>query len=407
MSIVPAIATVDISSAAFKANPFPYFAELRETAPVYPLAAYRGRRAWLVTRYDDVEMVLRSDEFAKDLKNAMTPEQLKKVPATPSIFKPLTRNLLFLDPPDHTRLRALVHKAFTPRMVERMSTQTENLTHEILDKAKSRGGRLDLVADYGLPVPSIIIGRILGVPEQDSKQFQRWSQSLVTLETGGSLLVKMVEVFQFMRYLRKLIKQRVRDPQDDLISAMLLAKEHDDRLTEDEILAMVFLLLNAGNETTVNLIASGTLALLDHPEQWKLLQEDRTLMKTGIEELLRFVSPADLATERYTRHDVTVAGTMIPQGELVLAVIASANRDATYFDNPDTLDVSRQDNKHLAFGKGVHYCVGAPLARMEGQIAIHALIERAPKLRLTVPSSQLRWHSSFVARGLTALPVSF
>jgi cytochrome P450 len=407
MNVSPAIAEIDISSAAFKANPFPYFAELREIAPVYLLPAYRGQKAWLVTRYDDIEMVLRSDDFAKDPKNAMTPEQLKKVAWIPPIFKPLTRNLLFLDVPDHTRLRALVHKVFTPRMVEQMRAQTETLSYELLDKIKVKGGTIDLIAEYGLPLPARVIGRILGVPERDTRKFQRWTQSLVTMETSGSMLVKMVEVFQFMGYLRKLIKQRARDPQDDLISAMLLAKENDDHLTEDEILAMTFLLLNAGNETTVNLIASGTLALLEHPDQWKLIQNNPPLIKTGIEELLRFVSPADMATERYARQDITIAGTTIPRGELVLAVIASANRDAAYFDNPDTVDVTRQDNKHLAFGKGIHYCIGAPLARLEGQIAFNTLIERMPNLRLAVPSNQLRWHSSFLARGLTTLPVSF
>jgi cytochrome P450 PksS len=401
------IQPVDLTSPAFKANPFPFYATLRQHAPVYALKAFRGQMTWLVTRYDDVAMVLRSEDFAKDMANAKTPEQLRRAPWMPPMFKPLTRSLLFLDPPDHTRLRALVHKAFTPRLVEQMRDEVHTLAHQLLDAALARGGPFDLIESYALPLPITLIGRILGVPAQDNDRFHRWTQAFVTIGAGGiGAMLKVPAIMQLMNYLRRLIRERAHSPQDDLISALVQAREDDDQLTEDEIVAMTFLLLSAGHETTVNLIASGTLALLENPSQWHLLQEDPALIRTGVEELLRFVSPAETATERYARRNVEIAGTTIPRGELVLAVIASANRDESRFPAADTLDMTRQDNKHLAFGQGIHYCVGAPLSRLEGQVAINALIERMPRLRLAVPPEALRWRSSFVLRGLIALPVT-
>lgn len=401
------VAPPDLTSAQFKANPFPFYAHLRSHAPVYLVHNIRGQRAWLVTRYDDVAELLKSEDFAKNPKNAWTPEQLKRAPWIPPMFKPLTNNLLSLDVPDHPRLRALVHKAFTPRMVERMRVQTHTLAHELLDRIQAKGGTFDLIAAYALPLPITIIGRILGVPERDNNRFHRWTQAFIALGTGNNAFMKVPSVVRFMHYLRKLIRRRAEAPQDDLISALVLAREQDDRLTEDEVLAMTFLLLSAGHETTVNLLASGTLALLEHPDQWRKLQDDPSLTKTGVEELLRFVSPVEMATERFARTDVVIAGTTVPKGELVLGVIASANRDADQFSHPDVVDVTRQDNKHLAFGQGIHYCVGAPLSRLEGHVALIALNERLPDLRLAVPPDQLRWRSSIFVRGLESLPVSF
>lgn len=207
--------------------------------------------------------------------------------------------------------------------------------------------------------------------------------------------------------MKKLIKERRAYPKDDLVTELVQAKDGSDQLSEDEILAMIFLLMVAGHETTVNLIGSGTQALLEHPDQLEMLRSEPTLIKPAIEEMLRFVCPVEMATERYTREDITIAGTTIPRGELVMAVIGSANRDEHYFDNPDSLDITRKNNKHLAFGQGAHFCLGAPLARLEGQIAVSTLIQRMPNLRLSVEPDQVRWRGTFVLRGLEALPVSF
>jgi cytochrome P450 PksS len=338
----------------------------------------------------------------------MTPEQYAKAPKLPGLFKALSRGLLQIDPPDHTRLRALVHKSFTPRLVEKMRAETETLTNELLDRALAEKGTVDFIEAYALPIPVTIIGRILGVPAKDNPKFHRWTQAFVSVGSGGpGAVFAMSGLLQLMNYLKKVIQERMREPQDDLISALVQAREADDQLTEDEILSLAFIVISAGHETTVNLIASGTLALLQHRDQWDRLASDPTISRTGVEELLRFVTPAETATERYARQDIDIAGTTIPRGELVLGVIASANRDERRFDNGEALDLGRSDNKHMSFGQGIHYCVGAPLSRLEGQIAFQTLVARAPNLRLAVPADQLQWRSSLVLRGLKALPVRF
>jgi cytochrome P450 PksS len=336
----------------------------------------------------------------------MTPEQLKKVPWIPPMFKPLEHTMLDLDSPDHTRLRALVHKAFTPRLIEQMRDQIQALTNELLERAEPNGG-MDLIADFALPLPLTMIGRILGVPAQDNQKFHRWSKTVVSAGTNMNYFVLIPTIMRFMGYLKKLVKERRAHPKDDLVTALVQAKEGSDQLSDDEILAMIFLLLIAGHETTVNLIGSGTLALLEHPDQLAKLRREPALIKTAIEELVRFVCPLEMATERYAREDITIAETTIPRGELVMAVIGSANRDANHFENPDALDITRKNNKHLAFGHGSHFCLGASLARLEGQIAISTLIQRMPNLRLRSALDQLHWRGTFVLRGLEALPVSF
>jgi cytochrome P450 PksS len=227
----------------------------------------------------------------------------------------------------------------------------------------------------------------------------------LSINTRNPLLT-LPSILRFITYPRTLIKLRRKNPKDDLISALVKANEGNDHLTDDEIVAMVVLLLTAGHETTVNLIASGTLALLQHPDQLARLRAEPTLITSAIEEVVRFVVPVETATERYAREDVTIAGTTIPKGELVLAVIAAANHDPQHFDNPDVLNISRKHNRHVGFGQGMHYCLGAPLARLEGQIAISTLVNRIPHLRLAVAPDQLRWRSGFIVRGLEALPVT-
>jgi len=401
------IPTVDVTDPLFKANPFPFYARLRAEAPVHPVILRAGKqRAWLVTRYADALGMLKDDRFAKDRHNAMTPAQLRAAPRMPPLFKPLQRNLLVLDGADHDRLRALVHRAFTQRMIEQMRDQIERVADELLRAAAARGG-MDLIADYATPLPITMIGRILGAPAADNAKFHRWTRAFVSAGTARNPLALIPAITSLMRYLRRQIRERGDHPQGDLITALVTAREGDDRLSEDEILAMIFLLLSAGHETTVNLIGSGTLALLEHPDQWARLRDEPAIIRPAIEELLRFVCPAEMATERYAREDVAIAGVAIPRGELVLAVIASANRDAAQFDNPDRLDLTRAPNKHLAFGQGVHYCLGAPLSRLEGQIAIPALVERFPTLRLDASADRLQWRGEFIVRGLEALPVTW
>jgi len=402
------VATPDLASPRFKANPYPFYARLRADAPVWRTTVLGRRPAWLVTRYDDVVGILKDERFVKNRLNAVAEGQTAAGPWMPSFLKPLERNMLDLDAPDHTRLRALVHQAFTARLVERLRERIQSLTGELLDaaQAQSTDGTIDLVSAYALPLPSIVIADLLGVPAGDRRRFHRWSSALATVSTAGDMLWAVSYAWAFMRYVRQLVARRRTDPQDDLITALLQAEASGDTLSEDELLAMVVLLLIAGHETTVNLIASGTLALLEYPDERERLRRDPALIKPAIEELLRFTSPVDIATERYTSEDVTLAGTTIPRGGLVLAAVGSANRDEHQFPNPDTLDLGREPNRHLAFGQGVHYCLGAPLARLEGQIAISTLLRRMPDLRLAVAPESLRWRRGLILRGLEALPVA-
>ena len=397
---------VNIVSAEFKATPFPFLATLRASEPVYRTTLPDKTPVWLLTRYEDVNALLRDERFPKNRRTALTPEQLRKLPWVPPMFRPLERNMLDLDGADHTRLRALVHKAFTPRLVERMRGRVQTLADELLERV-SRRGEMDLIADYALPLPMTIITEILGVPTADRHKFHRWSKAVVSLSSPNPTLRVVPSVWMFVRYLRRFFKVRRRDPREDLASALIQAEEAGDKLSEDELLAMVFLLLIAGHETTVNLIGSGVLALLEHPDQMDKLRGEPALMKAAVEELLRHTAPVFMTTERYAREDVTLRGVTIPRGEMTLGVIGSANRDETVFENPDTLDIAREPNRHLSFGQGIHFCLGAPLARMEAQIAVGTLLRRMPGLRLKVSPDSLRWRPSMILRGLAALPVLF
>jgi cytochrome P450 PksS len=400
--------TVNIASPEHKANPYPFYARLRAQAPVSPVTLPDGRTAWLITRYDDVVLALKDPRLAKDQFRALSPEQLGKQPWVPALFKPLTRNMLDVDEPDHTRLRVLVQKAFTPRLIEQMRDHIQALTDRLLDAVQDRG-RMDLIRDYALPIPTTIIAEMLGLPVSDRHRFQRWSQALVSADAASrwGMVWAIWNGWFFLRYIRRQIRARRAAPRDDLLSGLVQVEEAGQQFSEDELLSMVFLLLIAGYETTVNLIGNGMLALLEHPDQLKRLRNDPTLIKPAVEELLRYGNPLETATERYPREDVTLAGVTIPRGALVFAALASANRDERQFADPDKLDITREPNKHLAFGLGAHYCLGASLARLEGQIAINTLLRRTAQLRLVVAPEALRWRRGLVLRGLQALPVTF
>jgi cytochrome P450 len=398
---------VNIASPQFKANPYSFYARLRAETPVYRTILPTHEPAWLVTRYEDVVAVLKDERFGKHAASALTPAQAARQPWFRKIFKTVRRNLLSVDSPDHTRLRALVSKAFTPPLVEQMRDRIQALSDDLLDQVQARGS-LDVIRDFALPLPTTIIAEMLGVPVADRHAFHRWSNALLSAaHSTRSMVYAVPNTLLFLRYIRKFIRKRRAHPQDDLATALIRAEDAGDKMSEDELVAMVMLLLVAGHETTVNLIGNGIQALLEHPDQLDKLRNDPALIKPAVEELLRYSSPVETATERYAREDVTLGGVTIPRGDMVFAVLASANRDERQFTNPDALDITREPNKHLAFGLGAHFCLGAPLARLEGQIAIHTLLRRLPGLRLTVPPSQLRWRRGLLLRGLEALPVAF
>jgi cytochrome P450 PksS len=328
------------------------------------------------------------------------------MPWTPRATRALTHTMINRDPPDHTRLRALVTKAFTPRVVERMQERIQAVCHELLDAAHARG-RAELVRDYALPVPLTVITDLLGVPREDRRQFAGWSRKVAAGTSGALLDVVLAQpaLIRAVRYLRKLIALRREHPGDDLVTALVEAEEAGDKLSEDELVGMIALLLLAGYETTINLIAVGTLTLVQHPDQRARFLAEPELAESAVEELLRYTSPADIAAFRIAREDVPVGGIVIPRGAIVLCALTSANRDDRQFPEPDRLDLGRDPNRHLAFGIGPHFCVGAPLARLEGRIALTTLFRRFPSLALAVPAESLRWRRGLLFRGLEELPI--
>lgn len=403
-------AVPDIVSPAFKADPLPLCAHLRAERPVVPVSVpgVTGE-AYLLTRYEDAIAVLRDERFAKDVRGARDPGDQRQ-PWMPRALQPLSHTMLDSDGAEHRRLRNLVRDTFAPRYVAELEPRVQQITDGLLERMAA-AGRADLVADYALLLPLTVISEILGVSERDRLRFRRWFSSLVAVSASARTSLRVLralpDILLMMRFLRRLVADRRARPRDDLVSRLAGAGQDGDRLGEDELLAMVAVLLIAGYETTVNLIATGTLLLLTHPDQLDRLRCDPVLIGTAVEELLRLGSPIDVATERYAREDVEVAGVRIPRGSLVLVGIVAANADGARFPRPERLDVAREDNHHVAFGHGPHYCLGAPLARLEGRIAIGSLVRRFPDLELAVRPDQLRWRPGVSLRGLVSLPVRF
>lgn len=399
--------TPDIRSPEFKANPWPASAHLREERPVALVSLPGLGDAYLVTRYDDATAVLRDERFAKNARAARNADDPRR-PWMPAALKPLARTMLDRDGGDHRRLRHLVSDVFAPRYIAQLEPRVEELTGELLERMAA-AGRADLVADYALRLPLTVIAEIMGVNERDRLRFRRWVSALigVTPSTGPTVraLLTLPRILVMMRFLRRMVADRRAHPRDDLVSRLAAVRDGDDRLSEDELIGMVALLLIAGYETTVNLIATGTLLLLGRPDQLARLRDDPDLVGPAVEELLRLATPVDVATERYAVEDTTVGGVAIPRGSLVLVGIVAANADEAHFPHAGDLDLARGENRHLAFGLGPHYCLGAPLARLEGRVAIGGLARRFPDLRLAVPPERLRWRRTATLRSLTSLPV--
>jgi cytochrome P450 len=392
----------DLTSDEFRSNPYPTYAYLRREAPVSRVRIGKHQVVWLITRYDDVLSAIKDPRFTKDRQTLPAAKQ----PWMPSIFRPLAKNMLDCDPPDHSRLRALVQKAFTPVIVEALRQRIEELTNRLLGRALIQA-QFDLIAEYALPLPTTIIAELIGVPAEDRYRFHRWSAKVVCLSptAGPEMLFAVPAVIAFLRYIRKQIRARREHATADLLGALVAAEEAGDKLSEDELVAMIFLLLIAGHETTVNLIANGALALIENPSEAEKLRANEVMMKLAVEEMLRYYTPLELATERWAREDIRFGSTVISGGELVFAGLGSANRDAAQFEDAHVFKVDREPNRHLAFGNGPHYCLGAPLARLEAHIAFTTLLRRLPKLVLAIPRENLRWRKGFLLRGLENLPI--
>jgi cytochrome P450 len=394
----------DLFSSQFKADPFPTYSAMRQDDPVYAHGAPDGRVIWYVTRYEDVAAILKDDrQFGKNPRLAYATGEDRGRHRKPS--SSINDNMLFSDPPDHNRLRALVGQAFTPRRIAAMSGRIQQAADTLLD-AIAIDGEADLILAYALPLPVIVISELLGIPATDRDRVAGWSQAIISPGSRGlTYSARKRNMRAFNHYLRDLFNQRQADPQDDLITALVQAEEAGDRLSETELFSMVALLLVTGHETTVNLIGNGALALLRHPEQLARLREDPALWPVAVEELLRFDGPVETSTSRWVRRDTEFQGHKMQHGELMRAVITSANRDQAQFHQGDSLDVGRTDNRHLAFGLGTHYCLGAPLARLEGIIALETLFRRLSGLVEASRPDELAWRSGVLFRGLRSFPL--
>lgn len=394
--------TYDLFTAVFKANPFATFAHMRQESPIHAHTAPNGETIWYITRYEDVTAVLKDDlNFCKDPRHAKENYQQRRTEEQ----RLINENMLFADPPDHTRLRALVNQAFTPRRIAAQAPHIQSLADQLLDQLIPHN-QGDLIADYALPIPVIVICDLLGIPAEDQAQVTDWSQAIIAPGRHNlNYSARRRKVRAFIHYLKQMFADRQVRPQDDLITALVHAEEAGERLSEAELSSMIALLLVTGHETTVNLIGNGALALLQHPAQLTWLRANPTGWETAVEELLRYDGPVETSTTRWARQDVVFRGQAIKRGDVVRVVLTSANRDEAEFPQAHTLDIQRDDNKHLAFGLGIHYCLGAPLARLEGKIALETLFRRLPNLQLAIPPEQLRWRSGVLFRGLEDLPL--
>ena len=394
---------------AFIDDPYPAYGWLREHAPVHQTRLPNGVEAYLVTRYDDVKAVLADPRLSKNAAASFPGWQPGRTGIPGEHRSGVAAHLLNLDPPDHTRLRRLVSKAFTPRRIADFEPRIRRIADTLLDECAARAaqpggdGSVDLIRGYACPLPVAVILEMLGVPEEDQSIFHEWAFGVV--DRGGARGGVGRSVKRIRGYLREIIHKKRLAPGDDLLTALVRASDHGEHLSEDEAAAMAFILLFAGFETTINLVGNGYFALLNHPAERDRLLAQPDLLPAAVEELLRYDGPVEFATWRFTTAPITVGGTAIPAGEPVLAVLAAADRDPERFPAPDQLDLGRPAAGHLALGHGIHFCIGAPLARLEGRIAFERLLARYPDASLARPASSLRWHSGLIMRGLYELPV--
>ena len=430
---------LDISDPNFMADAYDTYADLRAGGPVSRVRFAGGveeaagddgeeqrgffgsQETFFVTHYDEVISTLLDRRFAVDPRSTMSPEQVEQLESEiPEEFRLFARSIIALDPPDHTRLRKLVQPSFTGRGMEALRGSIQQIADDLLEKAErdaeERGEaapdrRMDLIEAFAYPFPVTVISDMLGIPREDRETIRGWTENLLRVDRlrGQRELDEETRtgLREFTDYLEELFERKRRAPTDDMISRLVHVEEDGDILDEEETLATVFLMFLAGHVTTVNLIGNGVVALLTHPDQLAKFKANPGLSRGVVEETLRYWGPVDFIGRRIARENVEVGETVIPEGEQATVSLASANRDPGRFANPDAFDITRADaNRHVAFGKGIHVCLGAPLARVEGQVAFATLFKRYPELRLAVPAEEVHWGQSFL-RGFARLPVLF
>jgi cytochrome P450 len=397
----------DLGSQETLRNPAAFYRQLREQEPLFKID-FGGLVIWIISAtYDETIELLKDPRFVKDTRSVYG-NSAQSLPYGETM-QLLSQNMLGADPPDHTRLRGLVSKTFTPRMIEQLRPRIQQITDELLDAVQEKG-QMDLVEEFALPLPITVISEMLGISVEVRSQFRGLTQRLINafLISGPEQMTAVATAGQaFISYIKALVEEKRAHPGDDMTSSLLHVEENGDTLSENELISMIWLLIVAGHETTVNLISNGVLALLQAPEQMHLLQQEPALISSAIEELLRYTAPVVFGGARWASEDITLHGQVIHKGEIIRPVLSSANTDPQHFADPETLNIRREVNRHLAFGKGIHVCLGAPLARLEGQIAIGTLLQRLPHLQLACQPEELTWNPIPNLRGLTKLPVTF
>lgn len=391
----------DLLQRQYRTDPYPLYHRLRERDPIH---RSRVADSWVFSRYADVSTILRDSGHSADDRNRRRFARERARLERRGLVDPDQRpSFLRLDPPDHTRLRGLVAKAFTPRRVGELRPRIEAIVDDLLVELEEKAA-VDLIHDFAVPLPVTVIAEMLGIPPEDRARFRKWSDDL-----AGSLDANRPEVLlraresrrELLAYLEPIVEARRREPRDDLISALVQAEEAGDRLTREEVFSTIILLLVAGNETTTNLIGNGMLALLRHPDQLERLRREPALTENAVEELLRFDSPVQ-ATSRIALRDFEYEGRRVRRGQGLVLLLGAANRDPAAFPEPDRLDIARPEIRHFAFGQGVHYCLGAPLARLEGQVAFRKLLDAFDRIEL---AGEPEWGESFILHGLRHLPL--
>jgi cytochrome P450 len=393
----------------FTENPYPMLANLRAMGPIVALPMPVGdgtNKAWMVTRMEEAVLVLKDKRLTVDhaavFGERYPQKEEQQINRGPGF---LNNSMIMVDEPDHRRLRGLVSKAFTPKYIAGLRPDIQQIADELLDKVQDQG-TMDIVNDFGYPLPINVISDMLGVPRENRAHIREWSQALAG---GGNFSREQRRslMYAFSDYVVRLVAEKRQNPQHDLISQLIQQEDESDYLSEPELLSMVGLLIFAGHETTSNLISIGTLMLLDHPDQMEKLKADLSLVPSAVEELLRFNGPVAAPVPRFALEDFELGGQHFSKGDIVLVMLASADRDETFFTDPEELDIARSLNRHVAFGQGIHICLGAPLARLEGDIAFTTLLRRMPNLRLNVPRDTITWRGGFNLRGLVSLQVAF
>lgn len=397
---------INLASAQFKEDAYEIYKESRKMQPILFVNKTELGAEWLITRYEDALPLLKDNRLKKDPANVFSQDTLN-VFLTVDNSDHLTTHMLNSDQPNHNRLRSLVQKVFTPKMIAQLEGRIQHIADDLLNEVE-RKGSLNLVDDYSFPLPIIVISEMLGIPKEDQAKFRIWSHAVIASpETPEEIKEIEKQLSEFITYLQYIVDVKRKDPKEDLVSALILAENEGHKLNAPELYSMIMLLIVAGHETTVNLITNTVLALLENPDQLQLLKNNPNLIDSAIEEGLRYYSPVEVTTARWAAEPFQIHEQIIQKGDMVSISLASANRDETVFENPEVFDITRENNRHIAFGHGSHFCLGAPLARLEAKIAITTLFNRMPELQIKGNREEMKWQGNYLMRSLEELPLTF